>query len=384
MNILGISCFYHDAAAALAADGRLVSAAQQERFSGRKHDPEFPEDAVAYCLSRNNLSIDDIDCIAFYDKPLLKFDRLLTGYTAEPFRSFRAFLTAMPIWLRRKLWVEHIIRKELEFDGELLFVPHHLSHAAGSFYCSPFEGAAILTVDGVGEWATAAFGEGEGTRITLHSEMRYPHSVGLLYSAFTYYLGFQVNSSEYKIMGLAPYGTPRFADLIRNELVTVHDDGSIHLNLKYFTFHRGLRMTGRKFAKLFGRPRRDPESELDDFHADVAASIQTVTEDILLAMARHVKSQTNRSALCLSGGVALNCKANGRLLSESGFTDIFVQPASGDAGGAVGAALYGSFTDRDTARREQPFFTLGPRCDDVEVRAFLDENDIPYEFADSD
>ncbi|MEW5993703.1 MAG: carbamoyltransferase N-terminal domain-containing protein, partial [Candidatus Zixiibacteriota bacterium] len=316
MNILGISCFYHDAAAALVSDGTLVTAAGEERFTRIKHDPELPVNAVGFCLRKAGLDITDVDYIAFYDKPLLKFDRLITGYMATPFRSYRAFLTALPVWLRRKLWTDHVIHKELGCEGEVLYLTHHLSHAAGTFYTSPFERSAILTVDGVGEWANASYGIGENNRVRLLAEMRYPHSVGLLYSAFTYYLGFQVNSAEYKVMGLAPYGQPRFVDLIEEKLVKIHNDGSIHLNLDYFTFHHGLTMTGGRFEQLLGQPRRTPESPIEPFHEDVAASIQAVTERIILRMARHVRETTGLNRLCLAGGVALNCKANGLLVKE--------------------------------------------------------------------
>lgn len=381
MKVLGISCFYHDAAAALAIDGEVIAAASEERFSRVKHDPELPVNAVAYCLQRAGLEINDLDFIAFYDKPFTKFDRLLVGYMAVPFRSYRAFLAAMPIWLRRKLFTDHIIHKELGWDGDTLYLPHHLSHAAGTFYTSPFDESAILTVDGVGGWATASYGIGRSTDVTLLAQMNYPHSVGLLYSAFTYYLGFQVNSSEYKVMGLAPYGEPRFADSIERELVNIHDDGSIHLNLKYFSFHHGLRMVGRRFESFFGRPRRDPGSPTDQFDADIAASIQSVTEKIVLKMAAHVRTRTGLNRLCLSGGVALNCKANGLLLKQGIFDDIYVQPASGDAGGAVGACLYVSHKLGAPANRPQPFFTLGPTFANSEIEQFLDAHSIPYAVA---
>ncbi len=378
MKILGVSCFYHDSAAALLADGTLVAAAGEERFTRIKHDAELPANAVAFCLDRAGLRINDLDYIAFYDKPLAKFERIITGYTAAPFRSYRAFMRAIPVWLRRKLWVDHVIHQELGYDGQVLFLPHHLSHAAGAFFSSPFNKAAILTIDGVGEWASASYGLGNNNSVKLLAEMHYPHSVGLLYSAFTYYLGFQVNSAEYKVMGLAPYGKPRYAPLIEQELVKIHDDGSIHLNLKYFTFHHGLTMTGAKFEKLFARPRRAPESQVEPFHEDVAASIQTVTEKIVLKMARHVKDKTGMDRLCMAGGVALNCKANGVLLRERVFDEIYVQPASGDAGGAVGAALYAHYRLTGESKKQQPFFDIGPCYTDHSIRAFLDTNLIPY------
>jgi carbamoyltransferase len=379
MNILGISCFYHDAAAALVSNGRLVAACSEERFTRIKHDPELPEQAVAYCIEKAGIAMSDIDYVAFYDKPLLKFERILSGYMAEPFRAFRAAFQAFPIWLNRKLWTYHVIHKELGFDKEVLFLPHHLSHAAGTFFGSPFDRSAILTVDGVGEWATASFGTGFDNRVKLLAEMTYPHSVGLLYSAFTYFLGFHVNSAEYKVMGLAPYGKPVFTDLIEDKLVRIHDDGSIHLNMKYFTFHRGLTMTGRRFEKLFGKERRTPEAQLNQFHNDVAASIQAVTEKIVVRMGRHVREVTGEDKLCMSGGVALNCKANGVLLREGVFDEIYVQPAAGDSGGAVGAALYAYHRITGEAKQSQPFFGLGPSYTSESVKQFLEANDIPFE-----
>jgi carbamoyltransferase len=378
MRILGVSCFYHDSAAALVIDGTLVAAAQEERFTRIKHDAELPVNAVAFCLSKGELKINELDYIAFYDKPFTKFDRILTGYMATPFRSYRVFLQAMPIWLRRKLWTDHVIHKELGYKGEVFYLPHHLSHAAGSFYCSPYEKAAILTIDGVGEWATASYGIGKNNRVKLLAEMHYPHSVGLLYSAFTYYLGFQVNSAEYKVMGLAPYGQARFVDLIEDKLVRIHDDGSIHLNLDYFTYYYGLAMTGSKFEKLFAHVRRVPESRLEPFHEDVAASIQVVTEKIILKMARYVREKTGLNKLCLSGGVALNCKANGLLLRKHIFDDIFVQPAAGDAGGAVGAALYAYYQLTGEDKKPQPFFGIGPQYTGRQAKDFLHAHRIPY------
>ncbi len=378
MKILGISCFYHDAAASLVIDGQLVAASSEERFSRRKHDPELPRGAAAFCLKKAGIDINDLDYVVFYDKPFTKFDRILTGYMSEPFRSYKPFLEAMPIWLRRKLWTDHVIQKELGYEGEVLYVPHHLSHAAGTFFTSPFDRAAILTIDGVGEWANASYGTGDNNRVRLMREMHYPHSVGLLYSAMTYYLGFQVNSAEYKVMGLAPYGEPRYADLIEEELVTIHEDGSIHLNMKYFTFHYGMTMTGAAMERLFGRPRRAPESGLESFHEDVAASIQKVTEKIVLRMCRHVRQETGMPNLCLSGGVALNCRANGFLLEEEIFDEVFVQPASGDAGGSVGAALYVHYKLTGENKRLQPFFDLGASYTDNDIRRLLELHGIPY------
>ncbi len=379
MNVLGISCFYHDAAAALVVDGRLVAACSEERFTRIKHDPELPRQAVSFCLQKAGLGMAEVDYVVFYDKPLLKFERILTGYMAEPFRALRVTLQALPVWLNRKLWTDYVIYKELCYEGEVLFVPHHLSHAAGTYFGSPFDHAAVLTIDGVGEWATASYGMGRDSRVQLLSEMHYPHSVGLLYSAFTYFLGFQVNSAEYKVMGLAPYGNPVFADLIEDKLVKVHEDGSIHLNTMYFSFHHGLTMTDQRLEKLLGRTRRLPEAALEQFHNDLAASIQAVTEKIVVQMARHVREVTQESRLCMSGGVALNCKANGLLLRQGIFDDIYVQPASGDSGGAVGAALYAYHRITGEPKRIQPFFGVGPSYSPDQVKSFLDQNNIPYE-----
>ncbi len=381
MNILGLSFFYHDSAAALVTDGRLVAAVSEERFSRIKHDAELPAGAVNWCLKKAGLDINDLDYVVFYDKPLTKFDRIITGYMAEPFRSFRPVFKALPVWLRRKLWPHYVIHKELGYDGEMLYVPHHLSHAAGTFYTSPFDRAAILTVDGVGEWANASYGIGESNRVRLIEEMHYPHSVGLFYSAMTYYLGFRVNSAEYKVMGLAPYGKPKYVDLIKDNLVTIHDDGSIHLNLKYFTFHYGMTMTGKKMELLFGRKRRTPESAIEGFHQDVAASVQAVTEKILLRMARHVCEKTRLDNLCLAGGVALNCKANGLLLQEGIFDDTFIQPAAGDAGGAVGCALYAHYKITGDKKHPQSFFDIGPKFGGEEIERFLKQHGIPHEKA---
>jgi carbamoyltransferase len=381
MNILGISCFYHDSAAALVKDGLLAAAALEERFTGTKHDSDFPTNAVSSCLEKERLAIDDIDYVVFYDKPFTKFDRILNSYLQTVPVSYPAFRKAIPIWLRQKLWIPQIVRKELGFEGKLLFIEHHLSHAAGTYYCSPFERAAILTVDGVGEWATASIGKGMGNKIELREAMNFPHSVGLLYSAFTYFLGFQVNSAEYKVMGLAPYGEPIYADVIKKEIVRILDDGSIHLNLKYFEYHYGLRMTGEHFEKLFGRPPRTPESELTESDRNIAASIQAVTEEIIFKMARHARELTGESNLCLSGGVALNCAAAGKLLQSGIFDDVYVQPASSDAGGAVGAALYAYYAIADSAKRnDQPYFTLGPSFSEREIREFLEAENIPYTY----
>ena len=377
MKIIGISCFYHDAAAALVIDGVLIAASSEERFTRKKHDSELPVQAVQFCLGQADCSIRDIDYIVFYDKPLTKFDRILTGQMATPFVSYKLFLAAIPIWLRRKLWVDHIFHKELGFEGETLFIPHHLSHAAGSYFSSPFDKAAILTIDGVGEWATASYGIAHGNEIEILAQMNYPHSVGLFYSAFTQYLGFRVNSAEYKLMGLAAYGQPHYVDLLKQEVIRIHHDGSIHLNLKMFEFHKGLTMIGRSLEQLFGRPGRDEAGPLKPFHHDLAASVQAITEEIVLKMARHVHKTTGQKNLCLSGGVALNCQANGKLLKEKLFDNIYVQPAAGDAGGAVGAALYVWHKLTGTPKRDQKFFGLGPAYTQDEIGRFLSANEIP-------
>ena len=378
MKILGISCFYHDAAAALVVDGQLVAAASEERFSRIKQDPEFPVQAIKFCLEKAGSRAAELDYVVFYDKPFTKFDRIISGYMATPFKSFKSFRLAMPIWLRQKLWISSIIDKELDYKGEILYLPHHLSHAAGAFFGSPFEQSAILTVDGVGEWATASYGIGNNNKIELIKEMHYPHSVGLLYSALTYYLGFQVNSAEYKVMGLAPYGQPVYQELIEEHLVRICDDGSIFLNMEYFDYHFGQTMTGKKMEQLFAMPRRTPESDIEIFHENVAASIQAVTEKIVLKMAAHIKKETGMKRLCLSGGVALNCKVNGLLLKQGLFDEIYAQPASGDAGGAVGAALYTHYQISGEDKKNQPFFTIGPSYSGDEIKLFLDDNKIKY------
>ena len=305
MYILGISCYDHDAAACLLKDGEIVAAAQEERFTRIRHDQEFPSNAIRYCLREAGISIDQVDYVGFYDKPILKFERILYTYIATWPRSLPSFLKAIPLWLRKKLWIPQIIKKELEYEGEVLMVEHHMSHAASAFLVSPFDEAAIITVDGVGEWATSTTGHGRGSDIELLKEIKFPHSLGLLYSAYTYYLGFKVNSAEYKVMGLAPYGEPRYVDLVR-ETIRYENDGSFKMNMKYFAYDYGLRMTNRNFEKLFGQPRRESESTLDQFHMDVAASVQRVTEEVVLGMARHAHELTGSRNLCMAGGVALN------------------------------------------------------------------------------
>jgi carbamoyltransferase len=337
--ILGISAYYHDSAACLVRDGEILAAAQEERFTRRKHDASFPKNAVEYCLKHAGITVQDLDYVAFYDKPLLTFERLLETYIDYAPKGLRSFLKAMPVWLKEKLWTRENIAKALNYEGKILFTEHHESHAASAFFPSPFESAAVLTMDGVGEWATTSYGYGKGNELHLLNELHFPHSIGLLYSAFTYYLGFKVNSGEYKVMGLAPYGEPRFTDKILAELVEIFEDGSLRLNMKYFNFAAGLTMTNAAFETLFGEPRREPESELRQIHLDLARSIQEVTELAMLKIARHVQKETGEKNLCMAGGVALNCVGNGRILREGPFEQIFIQPAAGDAGGALGVAM---------------------------------------------
>jgi carbamoyltransferase len=353
--ILGISAFYHDSAAALVLDGRIVAAAQEERFTRIKHDPAFPTQAIRYCLHEGKLSPEDLDYIAFYDKPLTKFERLLETYLAYAPQGFPSFRLAMPLWLKDKLHMRRTLRRGLggPTRARLIFTDHHESHAASAFFPSPFDQAAIVTLDGVGEWSTATFGLGEGNRIRLVDHIAFPHSLGLLYSAFTYYCGFKVNSGEYKLMGLAPYGRPIYRDLIVERLVDLKPDGSFWLNMDYFQYCQGLTMTNRRFHQLFGGPPRAPESPLEQRHMDVAASIQAVTEEAVLRIGRHVSARTGLKHLVLAGGVALNCVANGRLLREGTFDDLWIQPAAGDAGGALGAALFVWYQLLDKPRRPQ-------------------------------
>ena len=346
MRILGISAFYHDSAAALIDDGRIVAAAQEERFTRKKHDAGFPVHAIEYCLDEADTELFDVDYIAFYDKPFLKFERLLETYVAYAPKGFESFRMAMPLWLKEKLFQKSLLRNKLKayapsynWDNRLLFSEHHQSHAASAFYPSPFESAAILTMDGVGEWTTTSQGLGNGNSVEMVREIHFPHSLGLLYSAFTYYTGFRVNSGEYKVMGLAPYGEPKYAQQIMDNVIDVKEDGSFRLDLSYFDFCTGLRMTNEKFDALFGAPARDPESLLTQREMDLAASIQAVTEEIVLRLGRSIAKDTGEKNLCLAGGVALNCVANGKLLRDECFDNIWIQPAAGDAGGALGAAL---------------------------------------------
>ena len=406
MVILGISAYYHDSAAALLVDGELVAAAQEERFSRVKHDAGFPANAVRYCLGTRNLTPADVDYVAFYDKPLLKFERLLETYVDYAPRGFASFLKAMPVWLKQKLWFPDLIRTELgKLTGaagekaarragetlplKLLFADHHESHAASAFYPSPFHEAAVLTMDGVGEWATSSVGAGRGNELTLLRQLRYPHSLGLLYSAFTYYTGFRVNSGEYKVMGLAPYGEPKYVQAIREHLVDIAGDGSIHVNQEYFDYSTGTRMTSRRFDRLFGGPPREPESKLTQRELDLARSIQEITEEVMLKMARFAARETGLDRLCLAGGVALNCVGNGRILRDGTFRDLWIQPAAGDAGGALGAALAvwhrylgnarpNPEANGDAARDGMQGAYLGPGDSEEDVERFLRARNAPY------
>ncbi len=364
MTILGISAYYHDAAAALLVDGTPVAAAHEERFTRRKHDPGFPKHAVAYCLREAGLTIQDMDHVVFYEKPFVKFERILTTIIATAPKNYVQYMKAMPTWLKEKVWLPSLIRNELGYEGSLLFTSHHRSHAASAFLVSGFDEAAILTVDGVGEWETTTTGTGKGTEILLDEAIHFPHSLGLLYSAFTGYLGFKVNSGEYKVMGLAPYGKPAFEKVIREHLVREERDGSFALNQDYFAYTYGLRMINRKFEQLFGRPARDPESPIDGFHKDIAASIQVVTNDLMVAMASRVLERTGMKDLCMAGGVALNCVANEQIIRRTPVRRIFVQPAAGDAGGALGAALDIHHTVLGNQRVwKQDTVALGPSYD---------------------
>jgi carbamoyltransferase len=338
-TVLGLSAYYHDSAACLLVDGRIVAAAQEERFTRKKQDERFPSLAVAYCLKEAGITIGDVDVVGFYEKPLVKFERLLESYLACAPRGLRSYLMAMPLWLGQKLWMADEIQRALGTEQKVRFGDHHESHAASAFYPSPFEEAAVLTIDGVGEWTTSSIGHGRGSQLEMLRETRFPHSVGLLYSAFTYFTGFKVNEGEYKVMGLAPYGEPRYVDTIRDHLIEVFDDGSIRLNLEYFEFVHGLTMTGERFGRLFGGPRRDPDAPVTQREMDLARSVQEVVEEIMLRMARTAHKDTGSTRLCLAGGVALNCVGNGRLLREGPFEDIWIQPAAGDAGGALGVAF---------------------------------------------
>lgn len=429
VSILGLSAFYHDSAACLVVDGEIIAAAQEERFTRIKHDHNFPLHAVRYCLREASLTAHQLDYVAFYDKPLLKFDRLLETYLDYAPAGFSSFLKAMPLWMREKLWMPDLIRTELaksagaederaakkegkKFQWKLLFGDHHESHAASAFYPSPFEEAAILTIDGVGEWATSSIGVGKGNEISLLKELRFPDSLGLLYSAFTYYTGFKVNSGEYKVMGLAPYGEPKYVSLIKDKLLEIRDDGSLKMNHEFFSYSQGLRMTNRAFAKLLGGAPRKPESQITQREMDLARSIQVITEEVMLKMTKYVYKETGMKKLCMAGGVALNCVANGRVLREVPFEDIWIQPAAGDAGGALGIALAiwhrylgnprsspeqigtwqsATATDADQDKRNNgrgsplPAYAdgmkgsyLGPKHTEAEIEEFLKSKQLPY------
>lgn len=388
MYILGISAFYHDSAAALIKDGEIIAAAQEERFTRKKHDASFPSNAVKFCLSHGSISIQDISLISFYDKPFLKFERILETYLAYAPIGIKSFIKAMPLWIKEKLWMKEVIKRELSYEGKIIFPEHHESHAASAFYPSPFNEAAILTMDGVGEWATTSYGIGKGNKIDLLAEIKFPHSLGLLYSAFTYYTGFKVNSGEYKVMGLAPYGEPKYKKLIYDNLIDVKDDGSFRMNMDYFNYAAGLTMTNSKFDKLFGGKPRKPESKITQRDMDLARSVQDVTEEIVLKIADSVHKETQMENLVLAGGVALNCVANGRILRESKFRNIWIQPAAGDAGGALGAALCGwhQYFGNERAISEkgdlQKGSYLGPSFSNQEIKSFLDKAEIKYHHLD--
>src|SRR5262245_17504404 len=418
-SILGISAFYHDSAAALVVDGELIAAAQEERFTRVKHDHRFPGNAVNYCLKEAGITHNQLDYVGFYDKPLLKFDRLLETYLDYTPAGFISFLKSMPLWMKEKLWAPDLICTDFakamgaeddraakkmakQFNWKLLFGDHHESHAASAFYPSPFEEAAILTMDGVGEWATSSIGIGRGNGITMLKELRFPDSLGLLYSAFTYYTGFRVNSGEYKVMGLAPYGEPKFVPLIKEKLLEIRDDGSLRMNQEYFGYSQGLRMTNRAFDKLLGGPPREPESKLTQREMDLARSVQEITEEAVLKMTRFVQRETGMKKLCLAGGVALNCVANGKVLRENIFDDIWIQPAAGDAGGAIGIALaiwhrylgkprvspesQGSWRSSREYSNGVPLpyadgmkgSYLGPGYSEEEIEQYLKTNNYPY------
>jgi carbamoyltransferase len=384
MNILGISAFYHDSAAALVQDGKIVAAAQEERFTRKKHDFEFPRNAAQYCLREAGIEVGDLDFVVFYDKPVLKFERLLETYLTTAPQGFASYAKALPLWLKQKLWIPDTIKTELEYDGEILFTEHHQSHAGSAFYPSPFQQAAILTIDGVGEWTTNSLGVGDGNTFQITKDIKFPHSLGLLYSAFTYYTGFKVNSGEYKVMGLAPYGEPKYVQQIYDHLIDLKEDGSFHLNLKYFNYMSGLTMTNDAFGELFGGPRRKPETPLAQREMDLARSIQEVVEETMLRQARYLHKETGLDNAVLAGGVALNCVGNGRVLREGPFKNIWIQPAAGDAGGALGAALcvwYGYLGNPRVADGKKDFQKgsyLGPCFQADEIECELSELGAKY------
>lgn len=380
MKILGISCFYHDAAACLLDEGRVIAAVQEERLTRKRHDWGFPKNAIRFCLEKANVSVTQLDAVGFYDKPFIKFERILETYIATWPLGLFSFLKALPLWLKQKIWMSDLIRKELTYPGEIYFGEHHLSHAASSFYASGFDEAAILTADGVGEWATTSIAHGIGLDIKILEEIYFPHSLGLLYSTLTAFLGFKVNSGEYKVMGLAPYGKPRFYDLIVDKLIDIKADGSFKLNQKYFTFTYGLQMYGKEFERLFGTTARAPETPLEQIHFDLAASIQKVCDEAMIRLAHHAYDVTRSPRLCLAGGVALNCVSNGKILKEGPFKEIFIQPAAGDAGGAYGVASFIShalFREPRTPRWEHAFW--GPSFEENEIQTVLENAGAVYE-----
>jgi len=385
VNILGISAFYHDSAACLVKDGAIVAAAQEERFTRKKHDFAFPIHAVNYCLKQGGIKGDNLDYVCFYDKPFIKFERILETYLAYAPSGIRSFMMAIPLWIKQKLWMKELIKDQINYKGMILFPEHHESHAASAFFASPFQEAAFLTIDGVGEWTTTSYGLGRNNQIKILSELHFPHSLGLLYSAFTYYTGFKVNSGEYKVMGLAPYGRPVYRDLILSELMDLKEDGSFRLNMNYFNYCAGLTMTNAKFNRLFGGSPRKPESDVTQRDMDLARSVQDVTEEVMLRMAKHIHRETGQKNLCLAGGVALNCVGNGKILREGPFENIWIQPAAGDAGGAVGAALfvwYQYLDNQRTADGQNDFMKgsfWGPDFSRDEIGRYLQNKNIPFE-----
>ncbi len=384
MYILGISAYYHDSAACVLKDGKIIAAAQEERFTRKKHDQNFPINAINYCLQEAQIDASELKIVAFYDKPFLKFERILETYLSFAPKGISSFLKAMPLWIKKKLWIKTLIQEEIGFEGKILFPEHHASHAASAFYASPFKDAAFLTMDGVGEWATTSYGIGNGNKMEILADIKFPNSLGLLYSAFTYYTGFRVNSGEYKVMGLAPYGEPKFKDLIYKHLIDVKEDGSFKMDMSYFNYNVGLTMTNKKFNDLFGGPPRKPESDLTQNEMDLARSIQEVTEEIVLKMAKHVQKVTKKKYLCLAGGVALNCVANGKLLRSGIFDDLFIQPAAGDAGGALGCAFIAWYQHLDNERYADgkvDFMNgayLGPEFNNEEIKSFLEKKGYAY------
>jgi carbamoyltransferase len=385
MFILGISAFYHDSAACIIKNGEIIAAAQEERFTRKKHDFSFPVNAINFCLEYAGIKSNELEIVAFYDKPFLKFERILETYLTYSPVGIKSFLKAMPLWIKEKIWMKELIKKEMNYDGRILFPEHHESHAASAFYPSPFKEAAILTMDGVGEWTTTSYGFGKDNNIELFKEIKFPHSLGLLYSAFTYYTGFKVNSGEYKVMGLAPYGEPKFKQLIYDNLIDVKEDGSFRMNMDYFNYCAGLTMTNKKFDKLFGGEPRKPESKLTQKEMDLARSLQEVTEEIVMKISNHAYYETGSTNLTLAGGVALNCVANGKLLTEGPFENIWIQPAAGDAGGALGAALsswygyLGNERQPDEYKDSQMGSYLGPEYADTDIEIFINNGKYQYQ-----